>query len=922
MQKRLMKSCAAFLAVLTGLSLLKTGNVSAASVETPLQNAVTGEGGSLTVSLSSGVTNLMTATDPVVNYGDPLDCEIDWHLPDTFILNVNDVLTYELPPVINFDYKSGDLMDGNKDLGDYEISGNRITITYTSYEFCHQRERQGHLGFRGRVTNDPDPAGDPDTITVSFPGVRDFTLTVQRRPVTARLSVDKDYQILDDTNHIYRFRIPITATGNQTDITVRDTMWPGMELYNGSIGSMPVIYSDYGMTTEFTDHTPFAIESGDGRTFSCTINNLSDGQTVYVYYDVQVREDMYDLATGDAWVRSQGYVTSTGYYPNGYLGVVPNRVTVYSNEVPDPVTKDRDIYGAGNQFIKWHSAPVGNELYYGYLRWQLVVNRIDPGVTSGYIVDTIPENNSFDISNVIVYDGDTFTGRNVIDYLDITTSTVSGQTQITFRFKDPMLADLKTAGKGMYIEYVTHVDRQSVPTQRYENTATLYLDNTSYGPITADTNYTKPDDVFKTGEYSPATAPYAEYIVIVNPAALDLDPQSDRLILTDTPGSALDIDLGSILVNGVAPDPADVDFDLNTHQVSITLDDATYYRITYRARVNLLPGSRLDSTNAENTCALTGVITNQDDGRFIINSRVYNDAATSSSTISYVTYNVVKYDADSNSTLLSGAVFEIAEATLNGDSVTGTTVLSSQTTDTYGRASFTDLLRGTCYMLTETEAPTGYDRDASPRFIIFSENDAITYPSSVTYNGSSYPVTVYAAARSSFDDYIGNTPVNTSTPAPTEPANTPAASTPAVTTPAVTTPAVTTPADSENTPTPSVATPTGSSSASTPVPTGAVSTPVPSVVATITPAPSTPTPADNSSSLVLSQVREPSPTPADTSTPTPTPTPPSAVTSSSPVVSTGEVGDPYTLYGSLLIFAASVGAVISRARRRREYSGS
>ena len=57
--------------------------------------------------------------------------------------------------------------------------------------------------------------------------------------------------------------------------------------------------------------------------------------------------------------------------------------------------------------------PYGDELTYGYIRWQLYVNKItNDNIREGYIIDTLPQNNSFDPANVIVYSGDEGYQRN------------------------------------------------------------------------------------------------------------------------------------------------------------------------------------------------------------------------------------------------------------------------------------------------------------------------------------------------------------------------------------------------------------------------------------------------------------------------------------------------------------------------------
>ena len=657
-------------------------------------------------------------------------------------------------------------MNGTRDIGDYEIVGNKIRLNYTDPDFCAEESRQGHLAFSGSVERNPDGTTDPADIPFTFEGIADITVHVEPPVSGAYLTVDKVFQVVDEDEHIYNCRIPITATGAQNNIVVRDTMWPGMELYGG----YPVIYSDAAYTTEFTDHTAFETEAGDGRTFSCTINHLANNQTVYMIYQVKVDDAMYNNASGNALVEAGGYTGPDNYYPNGYEGTIPNRVTVTSDEAQQPASKTTEIYGSGYSFVKWYARPIGSELDRGHLRWQLYINKInDNSITSGYIVDTIPANNSFDADSVMVYSGDDYSGYNVWEQVTITTETVGDVTQIRFEFTDEMIEDLKTVANGIYIEYTTHVDSQTVDTEHYVNTANLYYNGELNSTRAADTYYTKPAEVDKSGIYNATTAPAAQYTIEVNPAAMDLDPNSNTLTLTDTMGSALDLDTSSVRVNGAIPSADSLTYDPATHTFTLSLQDQTSYTVTYNAIVNLVPGATLDDTNAVNTCALSGVATNGGDGSYTLFSRVYDNSASSSSIIGRATLNIIKHDTSSTADLLSGAVFTVSEATLGASNEVTATAYTTGTTDANGRISITDLTRGTCYMIVETSAPSGYQLDSTPRFVIFSDSASATYPSTVTYNGTTYSVEIISNTRASFDLYIGNAAEQPQEPEPTEP---------------------------------------------------------------------------------------------------------------------------------------------------------
>ena len=880
MRKGMLKFYAMIIAVAMVLSFIPVRVIAiTGSNEVALTTAT--DGGSLTASLSSNGQNLFTVADPTITYGDRLICELDWAFPDGFSLTTDDILVYNLPEIIDFEQKTGPILNGDTTIGEYEISGNQIKLNYTSSDFCAENDRHGHLAFSGSIEKNPAGNTAPDDILISFEGIGDLTVHVEPRDTDASLTVDKVFQVEDPDNHIYTCRIPITATGDQTNIVVRDTMWPGMEIY----GDMPVIYTDSSYTTEYTDHTGFAFEGGDGRTFSGTINNLSNGQTVYMVYRVQVLDEMFNQATGNEYLEQNGYTGFDNYYPYGYEGTVPNRVSVTSDQVPDPVVKTTSIYGSGYSFIKWRSAPYGDELTQGYIRWQLYVNKItNDTINEGYIIDTLPENNSFDPANVTIYSGDDYHGYRVSDQVTISTSVNDqGRTVVRYDFTPAFIAELKAVDNGIYIEYLTHVDSQVNDVQYYANSASLYYNGNIDSTRSADIYYEKPAEVAKIGEYNASTAPLANYTIYVNVANMDLDPNSDTLTLTDTMGSALDLVTDSVSVtlwDGTPVSTENLTYDPATHTFSLTLNDETAYKVSYSARVNLVSGETLDDTNAINTCALTGVVTSGDDGTFTIRSRVYDNSASSSSIIGAATLNIIKHDSNSASDLLSGAQFSVQSVALDADNNVTASAFTTGTTDASGRISISTVSRGTIYMVTETAAPSGYSLDETPYFIVFAESSNSAYPSTVTYNGASYSVQVIDKSRGSYDMYIGNAEI-TATPTPTsEPTATPTPTTEPTATPTPTTEPTATPTPTtEPTATP---TPTTEPTA-TPTPTEEpTATPTPTEEPTATPTPTeeptaTPTPTE-----------EPTATPTPTTEPTATPVPSESTTESSEETTTSE----------------------------------
>ncbi len=778
MRRKIAAFFMSFMFIIASIPLVKTADIHAAAT-TPLNEVTALTGGSLSATLA--VNGVPLDNNSTVHYGDTIVCTLRWALPnnEVFKLNPGDSLTYELPDKMDFETKSGQIMNGDEALGTYTISGHTITLTYTDPDFCAQENRIGNLSFYGSIESDPNPAVNPDPIKISFTGARNFDLLVEEKPISEKLTVDKVFHVIDNPNHIYSCVIPITATGDQTNLKITDTMWPGMSLANE-----PKVYTTNPPSdaTLFTDCSKFKDDGGDGQTFTGTIYHIEDGQTLYLYYEVKVIDDMYDEDAAKKFVEDNHYNTPGNYYEFGFRGTIPNRVNVTSDQVTTPVQRTTDIYGAGYRMEKWRAdfetdkATGLNELDLGYVRWQIYINPItDQNVTTGYIIDKLPENSTLDKSSIIMHDSH-WRAMNISDYVSYTTYTKDGKNYIRFDYTPKMIADLKVSTESFYIEYRTHMDKQTSEKFEYRNTATLYYNEKELDDRVAVWINTKPSELEKHVLYDAARAPYADYIIIVNPQAMDLDPDSDDLLLSDAMGSALDIDLDSITINGQAAPSGAVNIASGSRTFTIKLKDSTRYTIKYRARVNLVKDSDLNESNANNVCQLVGVVTHGNDNSAVIKGKVYESAASSSSNIGYATLNIIKHDSVDTGKLLSGATFKVSAATLSGQTVTGTTSIGSGSTNSSGKATFTSLVRGTIYLCVETDAPSGYELDETPFFVVFAEKSTSTYPSTVTYNGTSYRVNVIDFSQYSADQYVENVletvPTNSTTPsAPTVPSD-------------------------------------------------------------------------------------------------------------------------------------------------------
>ncbi len=700
-----------------------------------------------------GSIDLIANPDTEVTYGDTIEVTLSWEIPDGVTFSSSDSFTYTLPGNVIFNSASGNLVDGNRNLGTYSISSNVITINYTDDGFCTSEEvdRVGSLTFEGRITDDGNGGQTQGTVDLLFPIDNTVSISMLPPSSTSEVDVAKRFETADTTDHIYNCIITITSTGSNTNVTLADEMWPGMYLY-----SAPCFYeSDMSTTrTGVTDST--ARPSSSNRHVNAVIDHMSDGEVVYVVYQVQVNPAMYDWDTAQAHVGNL-----SNYYPYTYDGNVPNRADVYSDEDTSVDTAWADIRTLRATFGKW-SDPTNNDFEHGLIGWQIALYSINGyGYSNGYIVDTLPEGNSLNESSVVVTNA---AGNVIPNAVSIRTETddATGDITVWFVFSSDLISYLNASESSeAWISYQTKVNSQDPDTVRYYNAAEIFYDGISRSSTGSDVDYTKPDELDKTVYYTPATAPFARYQIEVNPAALDLSPASSELTLVDTMSSSYDLAVSSVRINGQVPADGVFTYDQATRTMTFNLADNTAYVITYDAAVNLVPGSTLDTSNSGNSATLYASQTVISSVESTLSCDVYQSAGSSSSTL-LGRINVIKHAEGDTTETLAGASFELSTMYNTNGTVTGASTVSA-TTEANGTIAFNNITRGRIYMLTETAAPAGYRLDSTPSFYAF-ETASSSLPSTVVYEGTTYTLNIISANKISTDVYVANASTTQSTP--------------------------------------------------------------------------------------------------------------------------------------------------------------
>lgn len=360
---------------------------------------------------------------------------------------------------------------------------------------------------------------------------------------------------------------------------------------------------------------------------------------------------------------------------------------------------------------------------YGKLPWSLQVSNIDTDAKTVTITDTLPQGLKYVPHSVKLPDYcASWKVRDVQQCVADNISVTDNGNTLVFTLKNPSIA---SGSNGVTITYTTtYSDFAAAPKQKteYVNTAYLTVDGTRYAPTTRS-GWPDPLSslVSKNAVYNEDTAPYANYIIDVNPAAIPLN-DGNKLVLEDTIPDSLALDVTSVKIaseSGSDLPGASYTYNPTTRLLTVTVPDSTHAKVTYRARVLLKPGSKMN--NISNTVVLRGSSADGSKGTTSLNGSVYQGMAGTTS--KGFTLSIYKYADGDTSHALPDAVFDIYQLEVSNGKTTKQNLVDTKTTDKNGTVAYGALLPGTIYKISETKAPTGY-QTADPLYIVFPDTDA------------------------------------------------------------------------------------------------------------------------------------------------------------------------------------------------------
>lgn len=555
--------------------------------------------------------------------------------------------------------------------------------------------------------------------------------TIQINPYGDTYDMSKTDSFTIGSNHEYIKKVCKTTGTNSTDVewTITVNVPEG-----GSSSDMKVTDTiPIGMTCTTSDIT---IDGITGITPSVAGNTITIpfGAVAAGTYTIKVKMHIDPVPTQDTTYRN------TATYIDG---------TVNKNSKADYTYKPE-------QYLEKYAANrIGFLDSYGTgINWQLVVSALPDNTTSAVIEDTLPDNLQYKAGSLKVYENSWDNAENtaLTNAINVTTSN----NKIQFEITGDALTHIKTAGKQLCLFYTTdYIDlNQAMTVNNYTNTASIKVNNRTCPEVSGtkwNAKLDKDDIIDKTGQYDATTAPNVKYTITVNENALDLDATSDQLLLTDVMGSAIEYYPGSMKIDGVTATSQQVSYDATTRTLKVKVPDSKKVVITYMGTITLDVGAALTDANCVNSCSLSGVGNAGTDKYRPSATAVIKSAG--SSTSNGVAIHIVKHKKGETTNYLSGAEFTCSEMAYDAATgAVGTTITSQKvTSNTVGKASFSNLYRAKLYRIVETKAPANYKIDTTPRYFLFKETGSTgTYPSNVIENGVTYPVHLEEAVTTSY----------------------------------------------------------------------------------------------------------------------------------------------------------------------------
>lgn len=278
--KRCVKTFAAMLVTLaTMLACVLIGPVHAQAVEYNIGELGWVDKDSSKLTIVSGGQKKPFISGTTVDYGDGINMQLHWNVPNSITVKSGDTFVYDLPE--NPTFQSGqqyDIINGSGDVvGHYVINGNRMVATYTRGEDAGSNVT-AYVTVKGTINSDKTSGNNGGDKTFSYPGYGDVTLKVNPKH---EVNASKSAAISTSDPSKWEFVIRVNSVGTNQNVQLNDTMGELMKFNPDSIR----ICTDADCRQSYGG-TWSATSAADNAGFSATIKSMEDGETLYVRYAV------------------------------------------------------------------------------------------------------------------------------------------------------------------------------------------------------------------------------------------------------------------------------------------------------------------------------------------------------------------------------------------------------------------------------------------------------------------------------------------------------------------------------------------------------------------------------------------------------------------------------------------------------------
>jgi LPXTG-motif cell wall-anchored protein len=475
--------------------------------------------------------------------------------------------------------------------------------------------------------------------------------------------------------------------------------------------------------------------------------NKIAGKSLVVNYSTHV--DMDNVGTDEAVT-----IANIAWIPDKYyISTIREEQNETLNKQASPVGFEAggsDSYTDDNITVDLNES--GGKLYYRLLLYTL--GNESKTIT---VTDTLPAGVSLNEDSIVLYnyyEGDVYgVYREVINtdnyYLSHSAhKNDDGTTTVTFTlnyraqdFEDEAI---------LAIFYDVAIDDtsswESGHRETYVNTA---VSDGSEDSTSTEVEYYRPA-IEKSGEQitdaDGNVTDIVRYYVTVNPDARDLNPESDRIKLTDiltiSDGTAASFMADTVSLYefdanaenncGALIDKSlySADYDSANHTITFDLPDDTACVVVYEYSIDR--GSVAGDVNISNRAVLSGEAEISDEDGLIIEEQ------ESEATVNRATLRIYKHDSENVARLLSGAefsmeryeeaggVYEWVKTSITGTGTDGSFVVGESG---YIELSFLEhhengSLYNTLYRVAETKAPDGYVPDDIYYYFVWMEQGA------------------------------------------------------------------------------------------------------------------------------------------------------------------------------------------------------